>query len=71
MAVILSDDNIEFIINRLGANATQAERDRLIASLEAATKAPDDIDLMRVIKNSGARKRIDIAQAIVTEYFGD
>jgi hypothetical protein len=71
MAVILSDDNINFIIDRLSASTTQIQRDLLIESLEAATDAPDDIDLIRTIKDSGARKRSHIAQAIVAEYFDD
>jgi hypothetical protein len=71
MAVILSNDNIELIISRLRGYTHQSLRDSLITALEDATGAPDDVELMRTIRDSGARKRIDIAKAIVAEYFDD
>lgn len=65
MAIIINDDGIEMLKDALRSNASDRERNNAIAQLDEAaeTGLPDEIDLYRVIRDSGARKRIDIARA--------
>lgn len=67
MAIIINDDGIEMLKDALRSNASDRERDNAIAELDEAaeTGLPDEIDLYRVIHDSGARKRIDIARAVL------
>lgn len=68
MPVILSDDAVSEIKDALRSNASDRERNNALAGLDEAleTSFPDDIDIYRAIKASGARKHIDIARAILT-----
>lgn len=67
MAIIINDDGIEMLKDALRSNASDRERNNAIAQLDEAaeTGLPDEIDLYRVIRDSGARKRIDIARAVL------
>jgi hypothetical protein len=73
MPIILSDDGIDTLKDALRSNASDRERNNALAELQEAADLglPDEIDLFRAIKASGARKRIDIARAILRFLQGD
>ena len=49
------------------AERAEAERDAAFAAGQASVldNLPDEVDLFRAIRDSGAKKRIDIARAVI------
>ena len=72
MAAVLSDDAVSVLIDALRPHAIDRERNNARAALkEVAYIVLDEIDLYRIIKSSGARKRIDIARAVRAALLGE
>ena len=55
------------LTDALRPNASPRERNNALAALAEATRAPDAIDVFRIIRKSGARRHADTAKAVVAE----
>ena len=66
MPALLTDAQVDAVRKALESGANQARRDEASSGLlDIQASFPDDIDLVRAIRSSGARKRGDIARAVL------
>jgi len=72
VTVTLSSTDVRPILQALEPGADAALRARIRAELAEAEEIgpPDDIEIFRIIRDAGARKRIDVARAICAQLFG-